>query len=94
MNWPDIVNGCYEFLGAPFIFLSVIKLYRDKEVKGISWIHAGFFTTWGYWNLFYYPHLDQWFSFAGGIAIVVVNTLWFYLLIHYSLRGKPMSDNS
>src|SRR6185436_15953847 len=24
----------------------------------------------GFWNLFYYPHLDQWLSFAGGVLIV------------------------
>ena len=92
MIWPDIVNGCYEFLGAPFILLSVLKLHRDKEVKGVSWIAIVFFTTWGYWNLFYYPHLGQWVSFAGGIALVGVNTLWLCQIALYSLRGPPMDE--
>ena len=82
--WPDIINGLYELSGAPFIFLSVIKLHREKKVAGISWIHAGFFATWGYWNLFYYPHLNQWFSFIGGVAIVIVNTIWLGQLLFYS----------
>ena len=84
MNWQDIVNGSYELLGAPFIFTSVIKLAKDKKVHGISWLHAAFFATWGYWNLYYYPHLDQWFSFIGGIAIVIVNTFWMGQLLYYS----------
>jgi len=86
--WQDIINGSYELFGAPFIFLSVIKLYKDKKVQGVSWIHAGFFTTWGVWNLYYYPSLDQWFSFFGGVAIVIVNTIWLFQLIYYSKLKK------
>jgi hypothetical protein len=83
MTWQDIFNGSFELLGAPFIFLSVIKLYKDKIVAGVSWLHAGFFATWGYWNLYYYPHLDQWASFAGGVLIVIINTIWLCQLIYY-----------
>lgn len=84
MYFIDLINGGFEFLGAPFILLSVIKLYRQKQVKGISWVHVGFFTVWGWWNLVYYPALGQWVSFAGGIAIVIVNTIWMGQLIYYS----------
>ena len=87
MAWQDMVNGTYELLGAPFILMSVIKLYRDKQVQGVSWLHAGFFATWGFWNLYYYPHLEQWFSFVGGIAIVVTNTFWLGQLIYYSVKN-------
>jgi len=42
-----------------------------------------FFTSWGMWNLFYYPHLGQWYSFAGGVFIVSVNTFWLGQIIYY-----------
>ena len=83
---PDIINGCFELLGAPFILLSIIKIAKEKKVYGISWLHAGFFTSWGFWNLFYYPHLNQWFSFAGGIAIAAVNSIWLVQLIYYNKK--------
>lgn len=83
INIPDFINGMYELLGAPFICLSILKLIREKQVHGISWIHAGFFASWGYWNLYYYPHLNQWLSFCGGIAIVISNTIWLILLLYY-----------
>ncbi len=86
--WQDLVNGSYELLGAPFIFLSVIQLYKEKKVHGVSWMHAGFFATWGFWNLYYYPHLDQWFSFIGGVAIVIVNTFWLGQILYYSKIKK------
>jgi len=76
MTLPDLINGLFECCGGFFIALSVRKLHRDKKVKGVSWVHAAFFSAWGYWNLFYYPHLGQWLSFAGGVFLVAVNTLW------------------
>ena len=85
MDIPDLINGIFEFFGAPFIFLSVLRLHKDKCVRGVSWLHAGFFASWGYWNLFYYPHLDQWLSFWGGLALVMVNTVWLGQLIYYGV---------
>lgn len=84
MMWPDAVNGAFELLGGAFIAQSILKLHREKMVRGVSWLHAGFFSVWGFWNLFYYPHLDQWLSFAGGVGIVTANTIWLGQLIWYS----------
>ena len=84
--WPDIVNGCFELLGAPFILLSVFRLARDKRVRGVSWAHAAFFTVWGLWNLFYYPHLGQWYSFIGGVFVVSANTVWVIQMLYYKWR--------
>jgi len=80
---PDIINGLYELLGAPFILLSVWNLHKQKSVRGVSWMHVAFFSTWGYWNLFYYPYLGQWYSFIGGVAIVITNTLWLCQIFYY-----------
>ena len=51
----DSVNGAFELCGGFFILLSVRQLYLDKQVKGVSLSHVGFFTLWGAWNLVYYP---------------------------------------
>ena len=88
MEWQDIVNGCYELFGMPFILLSIIKLHKDKIVRGISWVHAGFFLCWGCWNLYYYPYLNQWCSFIGGIGVVLANMVWVGQLIYYTKYPK------
>jgi len=74
-----------------FIMPSILKLVHDKQVKGVSWVHASFFSVWGIWNLYYYPSLGQWNSFLGGIGIVTVNTIWVGLMIYYS-RGQDDFD--
>lgn len=82
----DAINGMYELCGGYFILLHILQLLKDKEIKGVSWLAVFYFTTWGYWNLFYYPHLGQFISFAGGIAIAAANTFWLYLIFHYKKK--------
>lgn len=83
MNLPDLVNGGFELLAGFMILNHCRVLYRDKKVRGVSILSTIFFALWGFWNLFYYPHLDQWASFVGGLLIVSANTSWIGLMIYY-----------
>lgn len=86
----DTINGIFEHLGAFFILTSVLKLYREKKVAGIHWAHMAFFTAWGYWNLIYYPLLEQYVSTFGAVWLVLVNTIYLGQLIYYNrLRNRP-----
>lgn len=80
---PDFVNGLFELCGAGFIYLHIRQVRKDKSVKGVSIPATVFFAAWGFWNLFYYPHLGQWLSFTGGLAIVTANTVWIGLMLKY-----------
>ena len=80
----DLTNGAFELLGGIMLLNNCRAVWRDKAVAGVSILSTAFFTAWGIWNLYYYPSLDQWFSFAGGLAIVISNLLWVALLIRYS----------
>lgn len=88
MTLPDLINGTLEACGGFFIALSVVKLYRAKIVSGVSAIHVAFFSAWGFWNLFYYPHLGQWASFWGGGFLVAVNVVWLAQMVYYNVRHK------
>lgn len=89
MQLPDLVNGSFELVGGFFLWKNVRQLLKDKEVKGVHWGPTMFFFLWGLWNLFYYPHLDQWFSFVGGLNIVVANGMWVYLMMKYTKNENP-----
>ncbi len=89
MQIADIVNGLYESGGGLMNMLNVFALYKDKKVSGVRILPQAFFTSWGIWNLYYYPHLNQWASFTGGILIVVANILWVALAIYYTRLHRP-----
>ncbi len=89
-SWADMMNGSFEMLGGFFILISIVKLRRDKRVKGVSWLTVAFFAVWGYWNLYYYPSLDQWWSFYGGVFIVTMNTIWVAMMMYYAAYGEPI----
>lgn len=89
MQVPDLANGCFELFGGVLSGLNIRRLYRDKEVRGFSPTLMAFVTLWGYWNLYYYPHLSQGFSFTGGVLLVVSNTAWLALCIYYLRHPLP-----
>ena len=65
---PDAVNGMFELLGAVFLVANCVRLYRDKQIKGVSPLPIVFFTVWGLWNLYFYPSVGAMWSFWGGIG--------------------------
>lgn len=86
----DLINGCFEFIGAGMICLSVRRLMIDQEVKGFSVWPLIFWTSWGTWNLFYYPSLGQWFSFAGGIAVILANVLYLCAIFYFTREERAV----
>ncbi len=88
MMTPDLINAVFEGLGGFIILLNVKRIRKDKMVRGFDWRVMAFFTLWGLWNLFYYPHLGQWFSFAAGAWLVIVNAVYLSLMIYYIRKEK------
>ena len=80
---PDIINGLFEFFGSIVLWRNVVQLHRDKGYAGVHLLATGFFAAWGYWNLYYYPSLNQWWSFYGGLSIVTANTIWLCQMFYY-----------
>ena len=85
---PDFVNGMFEFVGAMLMWLSVRQLARDRMVRGVHALPVAFFAAWSIWNLFYYPHLWQWWSFAGGVFMALANVTWSVQMIYWALRER------
>ena len=88
MSIPDLINGAFELTGGFVCWLNVRRLLRDREVQGVDWRVSAFFSSWGFWNLFYYPSLHQWASFFGGTALVIANTTWVVLALRTIRRQK------
>ncbi|MGD9728446.1 MAG: hypothetical protein AB7L09_02635 [Nitrospira sp.] len=87
MSTPDLVNGLLELLGAIMLMGNVVAIRESKCIKGVRWYPVAFFSVWGFWNLYFYPHLDQWLSFIGGLCMVVANMLWLGHVGYYWWTG-------
>lgn len=83
---PDVINAAFECGGGILMGLNIRRILKDRIVRGVAWPVIAFFAVWGGWNLFYYPHLGQWASFAAGVALVVTNTIYAGLLVHYTIK--------
>lgn len=81
MNFIDAINGAFEAVGGAMNWLNVVALARDRKVRGVRVLPQFIFFLWGLWNLFYYPHLAQWWSFSGGVLIVAANCAWVVLAV-------------
>lgn len=83
MTWQDATNGAFEAIGGLMHWTNVMAIRRDQKVRGVNIAAFATFAAWGFWNLYYYPHLNQWASFAGGLIIVSANVCWVYFAWHY-----------
>lgn len=83
MTTPDIVNSLFEIFGGSFVALSICRLYRDKQTRGLSLWHPFFFLCWGYWNPWYYSQVQSPLSAIGALGVALANTAWFLMIIYY-----------
>lgn len=86
MTWQDLITGLFEACGGWLVFLNVYQTWKDKQVKGVHIASNIFFTSWGVWNLYYWPHLDQWLAFSGGIPLAVANACWLAQVWYYGRK--------
>ena len=83
---PDLINGLFEGLGALLIWLNVKTLIQTKQLIGFRLSVVAFFAAWGYWNLFYYPSLNQPISTAFALVLALGNTFYTVLALIYRRR--------
>ena len=82
----DLTNGLFEFGGGLLLWMNVLALHQSKQFRGVVITPTMFFAIWGFWNLYFYPSLGQWWSFFGGLNVVTANTVWVAQMIYYKGR--------
>lgn len=84
----DGINALFELGGAIAVIPSIMKLLSDRHHAGVSAWTMMFFSAWGWWNLLYYPHLDQMLSTIGAAFLAVANTTYLILLVRFGARAQ------
>ena len=75
---PDMINGLYEGFGALFVLATCRNLWKSKQPWGVSIVGICFFTSWGIWNLYYYP------TYINGIPSLEEFVLYFPMHCMYT----------
>lgn len=88
MSTPDLINGLFEFAGALAGVVNIVTLLKHKQVHGFHPLAYFYFTAWALWNCFYYPHLNQWISLGGTIAIAISNGTYAALAVYFIRRNR------
>lgn len=84
----DLINGLFELAGAIALSFNVKSLWHYKTIAGIHWSSVIFFTSWGYFNIYFYPDNGLYWSFIGGLFVSAVNTSWLILYAYLKLTGQ------
>lgn len=88
----DSINSMFEFTGGFFILFNCIKLHKDKQIKGVSFVPVIFFTMWGLWNPIYYSSISQWYSTVGSICTTLVNAVWLSQMFYYWRKERGRKE--
>lgn len=86
----DHINAVFEGGSALLIASNVRRLRRDKTLSGVNILPTIWFSVWGFWNLFYYFGLGQWYSWALGALVFIANTTWVIFAVVYNAREEVL----
>ena len=84
----DGFNGILGVVATSTILITIYKLYKEKLVRGISIYQAGFFMCLSYWNIYYYLHLNQLFSFYSAFVLSIASTIWVIQIVYYNAKER------
>lgn len=79
----DLINGVVALIGSGFVCRSILALHRHKQVRGVYWPVAIFFSGASTWSIYLFYEMDFIYSMCGNIGYASCNLVWLALAIFY-----------
>ena len=79
----DFINAVFNSVGAFFIILNAIDIHRRQTVAGHTYPSTIFFTAWSIYSVFFYAHLQQFWSFSISVVMAIANVALLMLVFKY-----------
>lgn len=86
MTTPDLLNAIFEVAGSVAVWMNCLSIIKDKGYAGTRLPMMFFFTSWGFWNLYYYSHLMQWFSLYASLLLTTGNCAVVATMIYFGRK--------
>ena len=81
--WQDAVKGILELVGASAVLVNVIRIIKDKELKGVSFYYILFSVVANGYAMYFYYILKKWYAIRGVTIYTILVTLWMMLVLGY-----------
>lgn len=88
MITPDEINAVFECFALFVLIGNTRQLYKDKQVRGISWPPFALYAVWGFWNMFFYPFVGQWISMYVGLLVLIANMTNLGMILFYIRKER------
>lgn len=86
MTTPDLINAAFEVCGSVAVWCNFAAILKDKGYAGTRIPMMAFFTSWGFWNLFFYAHLLQWVSLYASLLLTGGNVAVVAAMLYYGRK--------
>lgn len=83
----DLINSLFQAGAIFFLCLNIRQIVIHSELKGVSIFMIVYFTVWGYWGIFMFYTLHQFWSMVTNIGIATAYTIWLTLALRLKLKG-------
>lgn len=85
----DLIMAAFQVGSCLFLLLSVLTIFQDRELKGVSVWMIGYFTVWTIYGIWNWYRLDQFWSYTTSIAMSILYVIWLSLAIYVKIINKP-----
>jgi uncharacterized membrane protein YfcA len=85
---PDAANAMLEAAWVLVLSLSTRRMWLDRDLKGVSIGHVVMTVLSSWWFIYYYAHLDQWWSFAAALGYAAAVGAWTASICYHARRRR------
>ncbi len=82
----DAIYASFTTVAALLVWAHIVKLARDKQVKGVHWAPVLFTWTWCCYGLVFYVAMELWWCSLANLVMFVSYTVWFTMIARYWRR--------
>ena len=84
----DLINFSIQIIYNICIWFNVYKIFKDKEVKGVSLLVSLFFGLAPLWAMYYFFKLGQPLSVISSFLMCLGNLVWLIFACYYRKLEK------
>lgn len=84
----DHITAAFQLGASFFLCVSIVAIYRDRVLKGVSVWMVAFFALWTVYGTYNWYVLDQHWSFVTSILMAILYVIWLALCVAATMEKR------